>query len=120
MKEDLKEGRERKKLTRCSRCGRDDTNSHSWEDGWPNYGRIELGFSSQAFAALCGAKGCAEEEHFAAWRKGHPAMVENQAQSVIFEWGNGYKFDSRDRYRLCRECQRSLLTVVGNFFGYGK
>jgi len=103
----------------CTRCGSNNIDTGRWEDGWPNYGRIEIGYAAQAFGALCGAEHCAEPEHFTAWHKGHPAMIENGAQSVIFEWGAGYKFDSRERYRLCRGCQKSLLAVIGKFFKYG-
>jgi len=102
-------------ITCCSRCGGkiDD----SWWNEWPNYGKIELGFAAQAFGALGGF------EHIAGSRvpdKPHKAMVQDDAQEVIFQWGAGYKYDSTDRYRLCYDCQKELLKTIGAFFRYGK
>jgi hypothetical protein len=92
----------------CSRCG---SLLHGWEDGWPNHGVIDLGASSQAFAALRGRPNVAEDSDFAWWRHGHPAMTVNEAQRVKFEWRDGAA------YHLCFRCQRELLRIVGAFFG---
>ena len=99
------------------RCGEIANPTDGWEHSWPLYGRIEIGFPAQLFAFLGGAKYIADEEHFKVWSEGHKAMIENGAQSATFEWGNGHKFDSRGRYRLCYECQKKLLHVIGEFFG---
>lgn len=95
---------------RCGRCDRVIDPDGSWENQWPLYGTIDLGFPAQAFGALCGAKCCAETNHFAWWREGYPAMTTNEAQRVTFMW----KSDSK--WRLCRSCQRELLSVIGRFF----
>jgi hypothetical protein len=81
------------------------------------YGKLDLGFPGQAFGALGGAKKIAEAHHFKWWHEGHPAMTVNDAQRVTFEWGNGYQYDSQGRFRLCYDCQKTLLKVVGDFFG---
>ena len=107
------------KQVACSRCGNAANPNDGWEHEWPLYGRLHVGFPAQAFAALCG-KRIAGEDQFRAWNKGHPSMVKNGAQDVVFEWGNGVEYDSTDRYRLCYECQRVLLGVIGEFFGYGE
>jgi hypothetical protein len=39
-------------------------------------------------------------------------MTKNGAQHVCFEWKPGTK------YRLCYNCQKALLGVVGEFFGF--
>lgn len=100
------------RLVRCGRCGSREIDGPRWENGWPNYGKIELGFAAQAFGALCGMRHCADREHFLVWREGHPAMTKNGAQHVCFEWKPGTK------YRLCYNCQKALLGVVGEFFGF--
>lgn len=101
----------------CSRCNEIANPTDGWEHGWPLYGRIELGFPAQAFAFLGGAKHIADSEHFKWWHEGHPAMIENGAQDVTFEWGNGHQFDSTGRFRLCYDCQKELLKTIGAFFG---
>lgn len=105
------------KRVECSRCKEVANPNNGWEHGWPLYGRIELGFPAQAFAFLGGARSIADREHFSWWNEGHPAMTKNGAQDITFEWGNGYRFDSTGRYRLCYECQKKLLRVIGEFFG---
>ena len=104
----------------CSRCGECANPSDGWEHSWPLYGRLDIGFPSQAFGHLGGCEHIADREHFEWWREGHPAMTTNEAQEVIFEWGNGYRFDSTGRYRLCYDCQKQLLRVIGEFFGIPK
>ncbi|MBU2061154.1 MAG: hypothetical protein KKH44_04805 [Bacteroidetes bacterium] len=101
----------------CSRCGQVANPTDGWEHDWPLYGKIEIGFPAQAFAFLGGASCIADSEHFDWWHKGHPAMTSNEAQSITFEWGNGYKYDSKGRYRLCYQCQKKLLKTIGKFFG---
>jgi hypothetical protein len=93
----------------CGRCGREI--GHSWECGWPLHGMLDLGFPAQSFAALRGSFACADESDFAWWKKGHPAMQKNEAQHVIFSWSREHD------WRLCYDCQRALLTVIGAFFG---
>lgn len=110
----------KEKQVLCSRCGKVANPDDSWIHDWPLYGRIEVGFPSQAFAALGGAKHIADREHFIWWRRGHPALITNEAQEICFLWGNGYKYDSRGRYRLCYDCQRELLNMLGRFFGIDK
>ena len=105
------------KIVHCGRCGEPANPNDGWENGWPLYGRIHLGFPAQAFGALCGMEFIAERHHFKWWHKGHPAMTTNGAQEVVFEWGNGNTYDSTGRYRLCYECQKELLKVIGKFFG---
>jgi len=101
----------------CGRCGSKEIDTPAWHTGWPNYGMIELGAASQAFAHLCG-ENIAGQKEFDAWHKGHPAMVKNEAQEVVFQWGGGYKNIST-AYRLCYDCQHELLALVGAFFKYG-
>lgn len=101
---------------KCSRCNKVANPTDSWEYGWPLYGKLEIGFPGQAFAYLGGAEYIADKEHFAWWSKGHPAMVRNEAQEVVFEWGNGYKYDSEKRFRMCYYCQKELLYAIGKFF----
>jgi hypothetical protein len=38
----------------------------------------------------------------------------NEAQKVVVEWSH------RHAWRLCYPCQKALLRVLGEFFGYGK
>ena len=102
-----------KRRVRCGRCGSGEIDGPRWENGWPNYGTIDLGYASQAFGALCGMKYCAAPEHFAVWEEGHPAMTDNGAQHVRFEWNTG-----KNDFRLCRSCQTDLFQVVGDFFGF--
>lgn len=97
---------------KCGKCGEVANPTDGWEHGWPLYGTIDIGFPSQAFGALCGAKGGADNEHFAVWHEGHPAMTRNDAQHVTFGW------TSDSPWRLCYNCQRKLLMVVGEFFGF--
>lgn len=97
----------------CSRCG-NRINLSRWEEQWPNYGKVQLGFASQIFGTLCGEDGCAKREHFKVWHEGHPAMTLNGAQQICFEWRKGGEND----YILCRECQREFIGIVGAFFRF--
>ena len=96
---------------KCSRCKKE-ADDGTWESGC-NYGRIQLGLSSQIFAALCPGKPDA-------WKIGHPAAVKNDAQEVIFDWGENYNKPEVSDYVLCRECQKELIGIVGRFFRYGE
>ena len=107
------------KQVKCSRCDKVANPTDGWEHGFPLYGRIEVGFPAQIFAFLGGADIIAFAEHFKWWSEGHPAIKKNGAQEVIFEWGNGYKYDSPN-YRLCRDCQKKLIQMLGEFFGIKK
>jgi hypothetical protein len=104
----------------CSRCGKTANPTDGWEHGWPLYGYIHLGFPAQAFVALRCGPPCGDESDFEWWEKGHPAMIQNDAQEVKFQWGNGMTYDSVGRYRLCYDCQKALLGVIGTFFGIPK
>lgn len=97
---------------KCGRCGSKEIDTPAWHTGWPNHGQIELGAASQSFAHLCGAN-IADENHFDAWKQKCGAVVKNEAQHVIFQWG------PRQPYRLCYDCQHELFAIVGKFFGYG-
>jgi hypothetical protein len=99
----------------CSHCGNPANPTTRWESGWPLYGRIELGFPSRIFSPLVQRvfPDCNTMEKLV---EGHKAAVNFEAQEVVFEWGNGYKFDSSDRYRLCYKCQRELIEIIGSFF----
>lgn len=108
------------KLVRCGRCNKVANPTDGWEHGWPLYGHLEVGFPAQAFGALCGMGHVAAPEHFQWWAEGHPALIENGAQEIIFEWGTGYHFDSKGRFRLCYICQKELLKMLGQFFGIPK
>lgn len=97
-------------ITSCDRCTKEIDLSR-----WENHtlgGKINLDFPAQAFGALCGMKHTADQEHFEAWRRGHPAATKNEARHVTFEWPN-------ENYRLCYDCQKRLLGIVGLFFRYG-
>lgn len=95
----------------CNRCLQ--PCGSGWEDGWPCTGTIDLQVASQSFAKLCGVThGCADREHFEVWREGHLAMTLNEAQHVRFEWGADRK------YRLCYSCHNTLISKVGEFFGF--
>jgi hypothetical protein len=93
----------------CSRCKNVANPNDGWEHGWPLFGRLDVGIHS------CAAHKLGDPT----WTP-HPAIRDYGAQRVIFEWGNGYEYDSRGRYRLCAECQADLLGVLGAFFGVGK
>lgn len=106
-----------KERVMCSRCDKVANPSDGWEHGWPLYGKIHVGFPGQLFAFLGGAEHIADTEHFEWWKEGHPAIKEGGSQETIFEWGNGYRYDSKGRYRLCYDCQKQFLYMLGDFFG---
>lgn len=105
----------------CSRCGEVANPDDGWEHGWPLYGRLELGYHScigyrLRHGTYAGAPDDPDWQQFDYTK--HPAVVGTQtAQRVEFEWGNGHKYDSTDRYRLCECCQSHLLHLLGWFFG---
>jgi len=95
----------------CSHCGEVANPDDAWEYGWPMYGKITIGIDCCSLNYL--------------WPDGyrekgmgfnHPAMVASGFQEINFEWGNGYKFDSTGKYRLCWDCQRKLMKLIGSFF----
>ena len=100
-----------KDLVMCGRCGEVANPTDGWEHGWPLHGKIDIGFPSQAFGALCGMRHIAENHHFLWWGEGHPAMTKNAAQHVTFEWDS-----ENPKFRMCYKCQKELLKVVGEFF----
>jgi len=95
---------------KCGRCGCIANPTDGWEHGWPLRGKLDVEFPAQAFGALCGMEHIAKPEHFKFWHEGHPAMTENGAQHVTFEW------DSKAAWRLCYDCQKELLRTIGAFF----
>ena len=76
-----------------------------------------MGFPAQTFAFLAGCKHIADRAAFQVWDENHPAFTRWAAQEIVIEWGNGYQYDSTGRYRLCYNCQKVLLEVLGQFFG---
>ena len=105
----------------CNRCGHCANPNAGWEHDWPLYGRIEIGFPAQIFCALGSGGHTANDEDFELWHnaKSHGAVKDFSAQSITLEWGNGYKFDSRGKFRLCYNCQKALLQAIGAFFFKG-
>ena len=101
---------------RCSRCRRPIAFAN-WEEGWPVYGHLDLGYAGQAFATLTCADNVALDEDFAVHAEGHPALIRNEAQHITFQWGNGGDYDSPG-FRLCSDCQETLLNLIGWFFGF--
>lgn len=95
----------------CSHCGKVANPSDRWENGWPLYGKITIGLDCCALDSLWG-----DDWHESNLSFNHPAMIKSNFQQINFEWGNGYKFDSTGRYRLCWYCQRLLMGVIGDFF----
>lgn len=95
----------------CGRCGDVVNPDDGWEHRWPLHGTIDIGFPAQVFGALCGMSHVAEAHHFLWWGEGHPAMTKNAAQRVVFEWSQ------ETQWRLCYDCQKELLCVIGEFFG---
>lgn len=98
------------KQVKCGRCGNVANPTDGWEHEWPLRGKIDIEFPAQAFGALCGMEHIADAHHFAWWYEGHPAMTKNEAQHVTFKWKH------TDKWRLCYNCQKELLRVIGRFF----
>ncbi len=110
---------EQREGERCGRCA-SKIGKTSWEDGWPNWGKISLGCSSQSFAKLRGrTSGCATDEDFEWWRAvKHPVLIDTYAQEVRLEWGSYIRASTW--YRLCRKCQNELIALIGGFFEMDK
>ena len=83
------------------------------------YGKIDLGFHSQIFVYLSGGD-YSDSVDFEFWdTHKHPAVKEFTAQSIIFEWGSGVKYGrDKSRIRLCSNCQKALIKLVGGFFHF--
>ena len=97
-----------KKGKLCFHCGEEI--GESWEEGWCNYGNITIGIS------CCSLEYLWEDRELDIGFE-HPAMIESGYQEINLQWGSGYKFDSKERgYRLCWDCQRELMGLVGGFF----
>jgi len=104
-----------KTLECCSRCEKKITTY--WEDNWPNYGHIHLGISGQSERVL--TKHAKTKYPYQDHTKGCKAFTKSDPQELIIEWGSGYKYESRERYRLCCNCQVELVEILGDFFKYG-
>ena len=91
----------------CNRCGDCANPTDGWEHAWPLYGHMVIGFAAQA--------GLFFSHHRLVFPE-HPALKSNGAQELILEWGNGYKYDSTGKYRLCYNCQKELIATLGKFF----
>ena len=98
-------------MSRCGRCGQG-IGGERWEYGWPNYGRIEIGFAAQIGYAMGGSTPFSGCVRFA---------VNDEAQSAVFQWSNGYRpgglVEHESEHHLCFDCQRELLKLLGAFFG---
>ena len=110
----------------CSRCGNVANPDDGWENDWPNYGQILLGFNSVIHWPLLEKAvgpsfnpGYHENPIVKSVISGkHPAVkLFGAYQSIIIEWSAGdYPASISKKYRLCRDCQRDLLTIIGEFF----
>lgn len=97
-------------INRCSHCGEEI--GDRWEEGWPMYGNITIGIDCCSLDYLWNKEKQKDGLHF-----NHPAMIKSGHQEINIQWGNGYKFDSRERgYRICWHCQRKLMRLIGSFF----
>lgn len=86
------------KIVPCSRCGKPANPSDNWVHGWPLHGNIVLGFPSCHPLNVTG----------------HLAIHKNDPQCVEIHWGEDRK------YRLCYDCQETLIDIVGLFFNISK
>lgn len=107
-----------KEVVACSRCAKPANPTDGWEHGWPLYGRIEVGFPACSMDYLRPDPYNMKIERWSAFD--HPVVKRDECgwQNFVAEWGNGYKFDSSGRYRLCYECQKALLRTLGKFFDF--
>lgn len=93
----------------CSRCNQVANPTDGWEHGWCIYGNINLGFHSRINDALAGK--------FISKIPKSNVIKDFGFQEITLEWGNGFKYDTTGKYRLCEPCQRELLNLIGKFFG---
>ena len=100
--------------TYCGRCG-GRLRTDSWEDGWPNYCKAEIGVGAQGLCALYRTNlGTVEsfDDYGKLPKKLHPVIGKNSGhQRVFIEWGHEGEF------RLCSSCQTAFLNTIGAFFG---
>lgn len=94
----------------CSRCHQKNIYESNWEHTISS-GRIVAVQSAQIFASLAGDANTATDVGFRLWQDGHPAIKRMSAQDVEFAWSG----TSQD-YRLCYECHKSFLKMIGKFF----
>jgi hypothetical protein len=109
----------------CSRCGAVANPTDSWENDWPNYGHIVIGFCGTIQDVLLhrvpGTPDEKEKMVYALFNCKHPALSHKSctyAQKVDIEWAayNKYPGKMNTKYRLCRPCQKELLEIIGEFF----
>lgn len=110
----------------CSRCGEVANPTDSWLDDWPNYGYIKLAYGScidwELFRQVS-SKSPLEEDFReqelirAVIDELHPAVKHFGFQGIELEWSAAdYPRELKKKYRLCRNCQRQLLAILGKFF----
>lgn len=110
----------------CSRCGGIANPTDGWQCGWPNYGHIRLGYASciqwelfrQVFSKSPLEADFNEQELVrAVIGEKHPAVKRFGFQGIEIEWSvAGYPQELDAKYRLCRNCQKELLAILGKFF----
>jgi len=93
----------------CWRCGKVANPTDGWEHGWPLTGSIKVGFPSCLPSSLF-------RESLLAKDKREPELMSPLVdkwgyQDISLSWG-----PSQDTYRLCYDCQKAFLEVVGDFF----
>jgi len=109
----------------CSRCGQVANPTDSWVHDWPNYGYIKVGFEScidwELFRKVLTKSPLdidfRDHELVKAviWET-HPAVKHFGFQGIEIEWSGDYPKGLSRKYRLCRECQKELLAILGQFF----
>ena len=110
----------------CSRCEEVANPTDSWIDDWPNYGSIRLGYEScidwELFRKVLTKSPLDfdfrdQELIKSVINETHPAVKHFGFQEIGIEWA-GYSFPKgfSEKYRLCRECQKELLAILGQFF----
>jgi hypothetical protein len=84
---------------KCSRCEKE--KGKHWENGWPNFGKIEIGFSAQM-------------EKVIKIPYKSDLVEKMEPQKAVLKWGN------EEKYNLCSNCQEELIVIIGNFFNNKK
>lgn len=103
----------------CGRCGNVANPTDGWEHAWPLRGTLEIGFPSQIFVPLFGQYDGSGEF----WQQSHPVIKKFDAQNVIIQWEGDNTYNDKTgvaNYRLCYECQKQLLQVIGQFFKFNE